>query len=184
MASLSVEASTIGIAAAVNCLVIVGLQWAVVKATGHITGAGLLIVVGIVWAASWLLLELALFTDRDTASLLFVIAFATFAVGETMYAPVLSPLAAAVAPQDLVGTTLGLLAALRTGISATGPLVAGLLLAFDLPHLFVLGHVAINALAAVLSWRLLRNGVGDRPGVDNAEEVEEEATASTRSAHV
>ena len=69
----------------------------------------------------------------EQAGTIFVVAFALFAVGETMYAPVLSPLAAAVAPAGMVGTTLGALAALRTGISAAGPLVAGVLLALDLP---------------------------------------------------
>jgi len=87
---------------------------------------------------------------------MFVVAFAIFAVGETMYAPILSPLTAAVAPPGLVGTTLGALAALRTGISAVGPLLAGVLLAFDLPHVFVLGHALINAVAIVLAMRLLR----------------------------
>ena len=51
---------------------------------------------------------------------------------------------------------LGALAALRTGISAVGPLVAGALLAFDLPHVFVLAHVVINAVAIVLALRLFR----------------------------
>jgi len=96
-----------------------------------------------------------------------VLAFAAFAVGETMYAPVLSPLAAAVAPVGMVGTTLGALAALRTGISAAGPLVAGLLLALNLPHVFVLGHVAINAVAVVAALRLKRAMSPSRLGVDN-----------------
>lgn len=153
--SLSVRASTIGVAAAANCLVIVVLQWLVVKVTRRHSGAALLIVVGVTWAGCWLLLDAALFVSPSHASALFVIAFGIFAVGETMYAPVLSPLAAAVAPAGLVGTTLGVLAALRTGISAAGPLVAGLLIALDLPHVFVLVHAAINGLAAVVAWRLL-----------------------------
>ncbi|MBA3233406.1 MAG: MFS transporter, partial [Propionibacteriales bacterium] len=54
----------------------------------------------------------------------------------------------------MVGATLGALAALRTGISAAGPLVAGLLLALGLPHVFVLAHVAINGVAVVAAFRL------------------------------
>ena len=130
--SLSVEPTVVGTAAAVNCVVIVGLQWLVVRLTGDRDGAGLLVVVGAIWVGSWLLLEAALFVSPHVASALFVVAFAIFAVGETMYAPILSPLTAAVAPPGLVGTTLGALAALRTGISAVGPLVAGALLAFAL----------------------------------------------------
>lgn len=154
--SLSVPASTIGTAAAVNCLVIVGLQWLVVRVTRRHSSAVLLVVVGAVWAVCWLLLELALFTDPSRAAAIFVIAFGLFAVGETMYAPVLSPLAAAVAPPGMLGATLGALSALRTGISAAGPLVAGLLIALDLPHVFVLVHVAINLLAVAIALRLVR----------------------------
>ena len=84
---------------AVNCVVIVGLQWLVVRLTGDRSGAALLVVVGAIWVVSWLLLEVALFTVAAASpGALFVVAFVIFAVGETMYAPVLSPLAAAVAP--------------------------------------------------------------------------------------
>ncbi len=167
--SLSVDPTIVGTAAAVNCLVIVGLQWLVVRLTGDNQGAGLLAVVGAIWVGSWLLLEAALFTSEQIAGVMFVVAFAIFAVGETMYAPILSPLTAAVAPEGMVGTTLGALAALRTGVSAVGPLVAGALLAFDLPHVFVLVHVAINAAAVVLAVRLLRLQTGAAPRVDNEE---------------
>jgi len=152
--SLKVSPTTVGTAAAVNCLVIVALQWLVVRVTGKNPGAVLLGVVGVTWVLSWLLLEVALFTGAASANLIFVTAFGIFAVGETMYAPVLSPLAAAVAPDGLVGTTLGALAAVRTGISAAGPLVAGVLITAGLPHVFVLLHVAINAAAVVVAWRL------------------------------
>lgn len=154
LTSLSVSPSTVGTAAAVNCLVIVALQWIVVKVTGKNPGAVLLGVVGVVWVLSWLMLEAALFTGAASASTIFVLAFGLFAVGETMYAPVLSPLAASVAPPGLVGTTLGALSALRTGISAAGPLVAGVLITAGLPHVFVLVHVAINAAAVGVAVRL------------------------------
>jgi MFS family permease len=183
LSSLGVEASTIGTAAAVNCLVIVGLQWLVIKVTKHHSGPWLLVIVATIWAMTWLLLEAAIFTGAETASTLFVLAFAIFALGETMYSPVLSPLAAAVAPPGLVGTTLGALAALRTGISAAGPLVAGILVALDLPHVFVLLHVAINAAAAVLAWRLLRarsTAIAGQGGI----EVDNGGTDKLRSAHV
>jgi MFS family permease len=167
LTSLQVDATTVGTAAAVNCLVIVALQWIVVKVTGKNPGAVLLAVVGGTWVLSWLMLEVALFTGAASANLIFVLAFALFAVGETMYAPVLSPLAAAVAPDGLVGTTLGALAALRTGISAAGPLVAGVLITAGLPHVFVLVHVAINAAAVAVAWRLWSVQRDARVEVDN-----------------
>ncbi len=176
--SLDVSATTVGTAAAVNCMVIVGLQWLIVKVTGQHSGASLLVVVGSIWVLSWLMLEAALFVAPERAGAIFVLAFAVFAVGETMYAPVLGPLAAAVAPVGMVGTTLGALAAMRTGISAAGPLVAGLLLALDLPHVFVIGHVAINALAVVLALRLKHAMSASSGNVDNG------ALDSRRSARV
>ena len=167
LTSLQVEPTTVGTAAAVNCLVIVALQWLVVRFTGKNPGAVLLAVVGMTWVLSWLMLEAALFAGAASASVIFVMAFGLFAVGETMFAPVLSPLAASLAPDGLVGTTLGALAALRTGISAAGPLVAGLLITAGLPHVFVLVHVAINAAAVALAWRLWSVQRADSVEVDN-----------------
>ncbi len=180
--SLEVAPSTVGTAAAVNCLVIVGLQWLVVRITGHHSSASLLAVVGSVWVVSWLLLEGALFITSDKAAVVFVLAFAVFAVGETMYAPVLGPLAAAVAPPGLVGTTLGALAALRTGVSAAGPLVAGVLLASDLPHVFVVTHVAINAIAVVAALRLKQAMSATEP--ENDPQVDNGALDSRRGSLV
>ncbi len=176
--SLEVDPSTVGTAAAVNCLVIVGLQWAVVRLTASHSGASLLVVVGSIWVLSWLMLAAALFVAPEQAGTIFVVAYALFAVGETMYAPVLSPLAAAVAPAGMVGTTLGALAAVRTGISAAGPLVAGVLLALDLPAVFVVAHVAINGFAVVVALRL--KAVMSSPGG----EVDNDVIDSRRSARV
>ena len=46
------------------------------------------------------------------AGTMFIVVFGVFAVGETMYAPVLNPLTASLAPSGMVGTTLGIFAAL------------------------------------------------------------------------
>lgn len=165
--SLHVAPSTVGTAAAVNCLVIVALQWVVTRLTGRQPGARLLAVVGGIWALSWLLLEGALFVGRADATIVFVAAFGVFAFGETMYAPILSPLAAAVAPEGMVGTTLGTLSALRTGVSAAGPLVAGLLIAAKLPHVFVLMHVVINLAAVLVALRLAAARKSPVAPVDN-----------------
>jgi MFS family permease len=176
--ALAVRPSVVGTAAAANCLVIVALQWLVVRLTDRHRGAALLIAVASIWVMSWLLLEVALFVDASTAGVLFVIAFMTFALGETMYAPILSPLAASVAPTGMVGTTIGTLSALRTGVSAAGPLVAGVLLALDVPQVFVLVHVAINALGGVFAWRLLRAQRSSAGRVDTGQ------ADPLRSAHV
>jgi MFS family permease len=150
---LHVHATTIGLAAAVNCVVIIALQMVVVRLTARRSGATLLMGVGAIWTLSWLVLSLASL-DPQLSAALFVTTFGIFAVGETMYAPVLNPLTAGLAPTGLVGTTLGLFTALQTGISAVGPLVAGVVLGARLGSVFIGLHVAISLLALFAAWRL------------------------------
>ena len=150
---LDVEETTIGLAAAVNCVVIIVLQMVVVRVTANRAAPTLLMGVGAIWTASWLLLAAAS-QAPGLAAALFVTTFGVFAVGETMYAPVLNPLTASLAPQGMVGTTLGVFTALQTGVSAVGPLVAGVVLGAGLSALFVGLHVVISALAVFAAWRL------------------------------
>jgi Na+/melibiose symporter-like transporter len=150
---LHVEASTIGLAAAVNCVVIIVLQMLVVRMTARRSAATLLIAVGAIWTLSWLVLAAASLRPELSAAL-FVTTFGIFAVGETMYAPVLNPLTASLAPSGMVGTTLGVFTALQTGVSAVGPLVAGVILGAGLGGLFIGLHIIISLLAVVGAWRL------------------------------
>ena len=154
---LHVHETTIGLAAAVNCVVIIALQMVVVRLTARRSGPVLLVAVGGIWTLSWVVLaaaSLVATTRPELAAALFVTTFGVFAVGETMYAPVLNPLTASLAPSGLVGTTLGLFTALQTGFSAVGPLVAGLLLGAGLGNAFIAGHVGISLLAVYAAWRL------------------------------
>jgi MFS family permease len=150
---LDVHETTIGLAAAVNCVVIIVLQMVVVRLTARRSGATLLMGVGAIWTLSWLVLAAAAVAPELSAAL-FVTTFGIFAVGETMYAPVLNPLTASLAPSGLVGTTLGLFTALQTGVSAVGPLVAGVILGAGLGEVFVGAHVVISLLALFAAWRL------------------------------
>ena len=150
---LHVEETTIGLAAAVNCVVIIALQMLVVRLTARRSGAALLMGVGAIWTLSWLVLAAASLAP-ELSAVLFVTTFGIFAVGETMYAPVLNPLTASLAPSGLVGTTLGMFTALQTGFSAVGPLVAGVILGAGLGGLFIGVHVAISLLAVFGAWRL------------------------------
>ena len=152
---LDVEETTIGLAAAVNCVVIIVLQMVVVRLTANRAAPTLLMGVGAIWTASWLLLAAAS-QAPGLAAALFVTTFGVFAVGETMYAPVLNPLTASLAPQGMVGTTLGVFTALQTGVSAVGPLVAGVVLGAGFGALFLGLHVVISAMAVFAAWRLRR----------------------------
>jgi len=150
---LNAEPSVIGTAAAVNCLVIVALQLVVVRLTAKRPAATLLMAVGSVWLVSWLLLSVAQFMP-GVASALFVMTYGIFAVGETVYSPVLNPLTASLAPAGMVGQTLGVVAALQTAFSAAGPLIAGVLLGAGLGDAFLIMHLVISAVAIFAAWRI------------------------------
>lgn len=150
---LHVDAAAIGTAAAVNSIVIVALQVVVVRLTARRSAPSLLMAVGSIWTVSWLILSVAQF-QPGVASALFVTTFGIFAVGETMYSPVLNPLTASLAPRGMVGQTLGTFAALQTTFSALGPLVAGVLLGAGLADGFLVLHVLISLVAVHAAWRL------------------------------
>jgi MFS family permease len=150
---LGLSERTIGTASAVNCLVIVGLQMAVTKWTAKRSAPSLLVAVGSIWVFSWLLLASSSVIP-ELAGTMFVVVFGVFAVGETMYAPVLNPLTASLAPSSMVGTTLGIFAALQTGVSAAGPLLAGVALGSGRASLFVGVHVGISLIAVFAALRL------------------------------
>ena len=113
----------------------------------------LLVAVGLIWVLSWLLLAASSLVP-ELASTMFVVVFGVFAVGETMYAPVLNPLTASLAPSGMVGSTLGIFAALQTGVSAAGPMLAGVALSAGRGSLFVGVHVGISLVAVFAALRL------------------------------
>ena len=96
------------------------------------------------------------------AGTMFVGVYGVFAVGETMYAPVLNPLTASLAPSGMVGTTLGVFAAVQTGASALGPLLAGVALTAGHGSLFVGVHVGISLIAVFAALRLRTLLAGSR----------------------
>jgi MFS family permease len=187
---LGLSARTIGTASAVNCLVIVVLQMAVMKWTVKRSAPSLLVAVGSIWVLSWLLLASANVVPALAAPM-FVGVFGVFALGETMYAPVLNPLTASLAPSGMVGTTLGIFAALQTGVSAVGPLLAGVALSAGHGTLFVAVHVGISLIAvfAALRLRALLAGSrtsqqgavrgGGKPGIEGIEGIAAEAEMHT-----
>lgn len=152
---LGVDPAAIGLAAALNCIVIVALQVIVVRLTAKRSAPALLMVVGGIWVVSWVALSAAQFAP-GVASALFVMTYGIFAVGETIYSPVLNPLTASLAPEGMVGQTLGTMAALQTAFSAAGPLVAGVLLGAGLGDVFLGMHLAVSVVAVFAAWRIKR----------------------------
>ncbi|MDV3221147.1 MFS transporter [Intrasporangium sp.] len=152
---LDVDSRAIGTAAAVNSIIIVALQVVVVRVTARRSAPTLLMAVGSIWVLAWLILSAAQFRP-EIAAALFVTTFGVFAIGETMYSPVLNPLTASLAPKGMVGQTLGTFAALQTTFSALGPLVAGALLGAGLANGFLGLHIGVSVLAVYAAWRLRR----------------------------
>jgi len=152
---LRLPARTVGLAAAVNCLVLMVLQLAVVRWTAHRPAAPLLMAVGAIWLACWVGLGVVASVPQ-LAAVVLVTTFGVFALGETMYGPVLNPLVASLAPEGHVGSTLGLFSGLQTGVSALGPLIAGLALSGGHGGGFVGLHVLISAVAVGAAWQLRR----------------------------
>lgn len=150
---LRVDATTIGTAAALNSVVIVALQVVMVRLTAKRSAPSLLMAVGGIWTLSWLVLSAAQFAP-GVASAMFVMTFGIFAVGETMYSPVLNPLTASLAPKGMVGQTLGTFAGLQTTVSALGPLLAGVLLGAGLANGFLALHLGVSIVAVYAAWRL------------------------------
>lgn len=166
---LDVDPAAIGMAAAINCLVIVALQVIVVKLTAKRSAPVLLMAVGSIWVVSWLILSVAQFAP-GIASALFVMTYGIFAVGETIYSPVLNPLTAQLAPKGMVGQTLGTIGAMQTAFSAAGPLVAGVLLGAGLADVFLGMHLVVSLLAVFAAWRIKKalDGRAQRPDASKA----------------
>ncbi|HEY9292392.1 MAG TPA: MFS transporter [Microlunatus sp.] len=150
---LQVSERAVGIAAAVNCAVLLGLQMLVIRWTARRSAPGLLMIVGGVWVLSWAVLGLAAQLP-GLSSVIFVGIFGLFAAGETLFAPVLNPLIASLTPSRMVGTTLGLFTAFNTAATALGPLISGITLGAGMSWLLIAGNIAISLVAIVAARRL------------------------------
>ncbi len=110
-------------------------------------------VVGAVWTLSWIVLSVAQLTP-GVASALFVTTFGIFAVGETMYAPVLKPADRQPRAARTRRNDARHLHRHQTTFSALGPLVAGALLGLGLANGFLGLHQLISLVAIYGAWRL------------------------------
>lgn len=152
---LHVAPTTLGTAVAVNAILVAVLTAPVVRLTRSVSPAVLLASCAAVWIAVWLLLAVPLL-HLSSASTLVVAGYALFSVGETMLAPVLTPLAASLAPPGAVGRTMASLSGAQTLATAVGPGLSGLLFALGLP----VGFIAMQLLCCVLAVVGARRIVG------------------------
>lgn len=80
-----------------------------------------------------------------------------FALGEAMLSPVLTPLAASMAPAGATGRTLAAVSASRTLAGALGPALSGVLISAGVPAAFVTIQLGCCVASAVLLLSLRRH---------------------------
>ncbi len=150
---LDVAPATLGTAVAVNAVLVAVLTAPVVRATRRVAPARLLATCGLAWIGVWLVLALPLL-HVGPASAFVIGGYALFSIGETMLAPVLTPLAAALAPEGATGRTLAAMTGAQTLATAVGPALSGALLGLGTPAGFLLLQVLCCGLAVVGARRL------------------------------
>jgi MFS family permease len=169
-----VSTRTVGIAFGVNTVVIVALQFLVLRfITGH-RRTRVLMAMTATWALSWVALGGSGILAGTHAAELFVILWAViFALGETMLQPTIPAITNDLAPDHARGRYNALSAGAFQSAAIVGPIVAGVLLEHSLGSLYLGILVAGCGLAAALALALERtispevNGVtdGSRAGV-------------------
>lgn len=155
LAATHVHAAALGSAVAMNAVLVAVLTGPVVAFTRKRPGTSLLAVCAAIWVLCWLVFGLPLFVHgRDT--LFVLLGFAVMSVGETMMAPILSPLAATLAPEGAAGRTMASVTGATTIATAIGPVLSSGLLGIGHPGAFILLQVACCAGAGLAALKLGR----------------------------
>jgi MFS family permease len=151
---LGVDPTVLGTAVAVNAVLVAVLTAPVVALTRRFHPGTLLAACATIWIAVWLVLGLPLL-DHAWAPALLLVGYASFAFGETVLAPVLTPLAASLAPAGASGRTLAAVNGAQTLATAVGPGLSGVLLALGVPVGFVVLQLGC-CVVSVVGARALR----------------------------
>lgn len=150
---LDIDPGTLGTAVAVNAVLVAALTAPVVRLTRTVAPGLLLAACASIWVVVWLVLGVPLLHHAAAAAFV-VMGYALFSLGETMLAPVLSPLAATLAPSGAVGRTLAAMNGAQTAATAVGPGLSGALLGLGLPAGFIALQVLCCAVAILGARRL------------------------------
>ncbi len=153
--STKVTPALLGAAVAINAVLVAVLTGPVVAFTRHRLGTSLLTVAALLWVFCWAIFGLPL-VIRGFDSVFVFIGFAALSLGETMMAPILSPLAAALAPPGAAGRTMAAVSGASTVATAIGPILSGVLLGLRLPAVFSAMQILFCLAAAAAALRLRR----------------------------
>lgn len=160
-----VSTQVIGFAFAINTLVIVALQFTVLKAvTGRRRTRGLLVMV-VLWMVSWMVLSAAGLGPAMVAAVAVVTFMGVFGLGEIFMQIAIPAITNDMADDHVRGRANAVNAGAFQGGAILGPIVSGFLLEHDLPAVFIAamvgGLVVMAAAILVLERRLtpVENGV-------------------------
>jgi MFS family permease len=146
----AVSETQIGIVFFVNTVVIVLLQLPIARFAQGRRRMPTLALLGLVWAAAWLVVPLAGSATAITATLILVGAMTIFAIGECLHGAVQAPLVADLAEPRLLGRYMALSALSWQVGFALGPAIGGFVLDYS-PSGVWIGAAALCALAGGLA---------------------------------
>jgi MFS family permease len=162
-----VSTGVIGFAFAVNTVVIVALQFWVLRRISGKRRTRVLLVMLALWSVAWISLGLTGFVAGTDAATAGVIVFhALFALGETMLQPTIPAITNDMAPDHLRGRYNAVNSGAFQAGTILAPIVAGFLLRHHLSTVFivmlVVGCAVMVALALILERRISPrvNGIG------------------------
>lgn len=153
------EISNVAMVYVVNTVVIVIAQMLVIARIQGRSRSMLLGVVGVLWAVSWLATGVAALVGEGGAHMwalvIFALGTAVFALGETLWSPVMPAIVNDLAPAELRGRYNSMQSVVWGAAGALGPAIAGFLLGIGSAGLWV-GLVVAGCLIAGLMGMQLR----------------------------
>jgi MFS family permease len=164
----NVPAAAIGLIYAVNTLVILGTQLRITKLVAGLPPRTSLAIGAIVWAAAWSLIAATGWLVQGwLAAGMLAVAMAVYAIGECIYTGVVTPTAAAIAPENMRGRYLAVMGfAWQSGFMIGPPAGAALFDAAPLAFPLVAGAVCT---ALAVNVRKLGHGLDQaRPATSSA----------------
>jgi MFS family permease len=167
LSATSVSPAQLGGAVAVNAVLVAVLTAPVVALTRSHRSTSLLMTCAALWVVCWLVFALPLVVAHHDVLFMFV-GFAAMSFGETMMAPILSALAAALAPVGAVGRTMAAVTGASTIATAIGPVFAGALIGLHLPAGFIAMQIAFCFGSMLAARQLSRLGAMRAPRLQEA----------------
>jgi MFS family permease len=157
----AVSEREIGLVFFLNTLLIVLIQLPVAKLQEGRRRMSALAVMGVLWAATWLLVLVGgLWLQAGAATVLFAFAFSVFALGECLHGTVQGPLVSDLAPRPLLGRYMAMSSSSWQIGFVIGPAVGGFVLQAE-PY--ALWPVAAVVCLAGAAWALLLERTLPRP---------------------